>query len=205
MHWILVLVLLSGTDASAGEVYTAVVTHQSGSYSVEVDALIEAPESAVRALLTDYSHLERVHPAVQFSEILAHSGPGAYQVRMVTKACVWFFCRRINQVQTMTEGGDGSITAMADPAQSDLKHGYARIEVWQEQQGIRVLIRSEVEPDFWIPPVIGPWLIMRRLHSEALATVANLERLANAGTLQHNAALQQRVTTGDDAAHADNR
>jgi hypothetical protein len=35
-----------------------------------------------------------------------------------------------------------------------------------------------VEPDFWIPPLIGPWLIKRKLLSETLETVDNLEQLA---------------------------
>jgi hypothetical protein len=196
MRWISVLaVLVASATASAGEVFTALVTHQAGSYTVEVDALVESPEPAVRALLTDFSHLERVHPAVQSSEILAEISPGHYRVRMVTKACVWFFCKRIKQVQTMVEGIDGSITATVDPAQSDLKHGYARIELWQEQLGTRVLIRSEVEPDFWIPPVIGPWFIMRRLRSEALETVYNLERLAHAAILPHNTSRQDSTAT----------
>lgn len=187
---VLLAALVTSATTIAGEVFTALVTHQAGSYTVEIDALVEGAEPAVRALLTDYDHLERVHPAVQSSEILAQISPGNYRVRMVTKACVWFFCKRIKQVQTMVEGIDGSVTAMADPAQSDLKHGYARIELWQEEQGTRVLIRSEVEPDFWIPPVIGPWFIMRRLRSEALETVYNLERMAQPAVLPHNAVLQ---------------
>jgi hypothetical protein len=54
-----------------------------------------------------------------------------------------------------------------------------------------VLIRSAVEPDFWIPPFIGPWLIERKLRSETLETVRNLERLANPAPLPHNAPQDQ--------------
>lgn len=177
---------LSTFGASAGKVYTALVTHQSGSYFVEVDTLANAPEPAVRSLLTDYEHLSRVNPAIESSEILLERKAGDLQVRTVTKACVWFYCKRIHQVQNVIESQDGSITAVVIPEQSDFKHGYARINLWQEPTGTRVLIRSEVQPDFWIPPVIGPWIIKRKLRSEALETVHNLERVAIRETLPHN-------------------
>jgi len=181
-----VCLALCASGAAAGKIYTAAVTHQSGSYFVEVDALVSAPEPAVRRLLTDYDHLSRVNPAIESSEILLERKTGDYQVRTVTRACVWFYCKRIHQVQDVIESQDGSITAVVIPEQSDFKHGYARVNVWREPTGTRVLIRSEVEPDFWIPPIIGPWLIKRKLRSEALETVHNLERVALPAALPHN-------------------
>ncbi len=172
--------------ALAGQVYTALVTHQSGSYFVEVDALVSAPEPAVRRLLTDYDHLSRVNPAIESSEILLERKLGDYRVRTVTVACVWFYCKRIEQVQDVIESQDGTITAIVIPELSDFQHGYARISLWPEPDGTRVLIRSEVRPDFWIPPLIGPWLIKRKLRSEALETVRNLERVAPRPPLAHN-------------------
>lgn len=165
-------------SALAGKVYTAEVTHQSGSYFVEVDALISAPEAKIRSLLTDYNHLSRVNPAIEISEILLERKMGDYMVRTVTEACVWFYCMRVQQVQNVIESQDGSITAIIIPEKSDFQHGYARVNIWSEPDGTRVLFRSEVRPDFWIPPLIGPWLIKRKLKSETLETVQNLERLA---------------------------
>ncbi len=170
----------------AGEVYMASANHQSGVYLVEVDALVNVPEPKVRELLTDYNELGRVNPSIEVSEILKTREPGNYQVRTVTEACVWFYCKRIHQVQDVIEASDGSVTAVVIPALSDFRNGYARLNLWQEPEGTRILIRSEVEPDFWIPPVIGPWLIKRKLRSEALETVDNLERVAVEDTLPHN-------------------
>jgi hypothetical protein len=174
------------SPAMAGEVYMASANHQSGVYLVEVDALVDVPEPRVRELLTDYDDLGRVNPAIEVSEILKTREPGDYQVRTVTEACVWFYCKRIHQVQDVIEATDGSVTATVVPELSDFRNGYARLNLWQETTGTRVLIRSEVEPDFWIPPLIGPWLIKRKLRSEALETVHNLERVALQDELPHN-------------------
>lgn len=177
---------LWGGAGVAGKVYMASANHLGGVYLVEVDALVNVPEPQVRELLTDYNDLGRINPAIEVSEILKTREPGDYQVRTVTEACVWFYCKRIHQVQDVIEASDGSVTATVIPEMSDFRNGYARLNLWQEPGGTRVLIRSEVEPDFWIPPLIGPWLIKRKLRSEALETVHNLERVAQQDALPHN-------------------
>ena len=173
-------------SAAAGQVFMAAVTHHEGNYLVEVDVLVDVPEPTARALLTDYDHLDRINPAIEVSEVLLTRKPGDYRVRTITKACVWFYCKRIHQIQDVIEAHDGSITAVVIPALSDFKQGYARLNMWQEPGGSRIRIRSEVEPDFWIPPLIGPWLIKRKLRSEALETVHNVERVANQAPILHN-------------------
>lgn len=170
----------------AGKVYMAAASHQNGVYLVEVDALVYVPEPQVRELLTDYNDLGKVNQAIEVSEIIKTREPGDYRVRTETEACVWFYCKRIYQVQDVIETYDGTVTATVIPELSDFRNGYARLNLWQETGGTRVLIRSEVEPDFWIPPLIGPWLIKRKLQSEALETVRNLERVAQQEALPHN-------------------
>ncbi|HHH45123.1 MAG TPA: hypothetical protein ENK49_13380 [Gammaproteobacteria bacterium] len=182
----LVAGLLVGVAVHAGQVHVASVSHQSGSYLVEVDTLVQVNEHRARALLTDYSHLERVNPAIEVSEILLTRGPGDYRVRTVTHACIWFYCRRLRQVQDVIESQDGTVTALVVPELSDFRYGYARLNLWQEADGTRILIRAEVEPDFWIPPLIGPWLIKRKLLSETLETVGRLEQLAKTTSVSHN-------------------
>ena len=172
--------------ALGGEVFVASVSHQSGSYLIEVDTLVQMDEPQVRALLTDYNNLGRVNPAIEVSEILLTRRPGDYRVRTVTEACIWFYCMRVHQVQDVIESQDGTVTALIVPEQSDFRYGYARLNLWQEAAGTRILIRSEVEPDFWIPPLIGPWLIKRKLLSETLETAENLEQLAKNPPVSQN-------------------
>lgn len=173
----------------AVKVYAVSASQQGAAYLVEVDALVNVPESRARRLLTDYNHLGRINPDIKRSEILLTRGPGDYRVRTVSEVCVWFYCKRLHQVQDVIEAQDGSVTATVLPGQSDFRYGVAHLNLWQEPGGARVLIRGELEPDFWIPPVIGPWLVKRKLISEALDTVRNLERVAPLEGLPHNGAV----------------
>jgi len=170
--------LLCSAPAAGGTIQNAAVIYQSGSFIVEVDALLDIAESRARAVLTDYQHLERLVAAVEHSEILTTREPGDYRLRTVTRTCLWFYCKRLERVQDVVEAHDGSITAVVIPELSDFSYGSMRVNLWQEVAGTRLLMRSEAAPDVWIPPLLGPWLIKRELRNEAVQIVHNIERVA---------------------------
>ncbi len=148
-------------------------------YRVHVEARLAAPLDAVRALLTDYPHLGRVNPSIKSSVVLPSATPGIERVRLVSEVCVWIYCKRLHQVQDMRQSGAGVLEATVLPDVSDFRYGYARIALRSVPGGTSFSMRGELEPDFWIPPFIGPWLIKRKLLEEARVTVEQLERLAS--------------------------
>lgn len=182
------LIWFCATSAGAAEILAATAGHHGRSYSVRVDAVVGAPQADVRRLLTDYNHLGRINPVIRISEILLQRAPGDQRVRTVSEVCVWIYCRRLRQVQDVSESEDGSLIAVVLPDQSDFRHGTAHVKLWGEPAGTRVLLHGELEPDFWIPPFIGPWLIKRKLLDEALVTIGNLERVVPLPVLPHNSA-----------------
>jgi len=181
-----VLAGLYAAWVSAADVYVATASRENESYRVSVDAVVSAPLADVHSLLTDYDHLGRINPAIQDSEIVLQREPGDLRVRTVTDVCVWIYCKRLRQVQDVTETGDSSIVAIVIPEQSDFSYGYAHLSLWQEAAGTRVRLQGELRPNFWIPPLIGPWLVKRKLIEEALVTIGNLEQVAPLPALTHN-------------------
>lgn len=175
-----VVLLMVAGDAAAGEVLVARAVHDHGLYRVEVDMRLDARPSGVWRLLTDYEHYERINESIRESEVLERRGPTDNRVRTVTEACVYFFCKTLVQVQDVVEVDGHYLAASVLPELSDFRHGVARAYVWEEGGQTRVRILAEVEPDFWIPPLIGPWLITRKLRSEALETIFTVERLSSA-------------------------
>jgi hypothetical protein len=158
---------------------------------------VSTPQADVHRLLTDYKHLGRLNPSIKTSEILLQRAPRDLRVRTLTEACVWIFCKHMLQVQDVTEADDGTLTAVVIPELSDFRYGYARLRVWPEPAGTRVLLNGELEPDFWIPPFIGSWMIKRKLLDEALTTIGNLERVAPLPALPHNSAPPDEPTSAD--------
>ena len=164
--------------ALAGEILDVAVERFDQRYVVEIDARFAASPDRLRALLTDYSHLKRINDSIQRSEVIEVNSPLHHCVLTEADVCVAMFCKHIVQVQDVSVLPDGNILATVRPTRSDFSYGVARWDFWQEPNGTRMRFRSEIEPAFWVPPLIGPWLIQRALHAETLKSVNNLERLA---------------------------
>lgn len=148
-------------------------------YHVLAEATIDGSAAHVRALLTDYENLARVHGSVQRAEPLGTTPAGAERVRIESLHCVLVFCFDVVQVTDFIVEGNGDLVAVIVPEGSDFRHGRFH---WRlaELPGPRVAMRfsGEVEPAFWLPPVIGPWLLGRELESLAGSVARNLARHA---------------------------
>ena len=169
--------VLSAAPVGAGEVLGVNVERFDERYVVEVDARFQASADRLRELLTDFPNLHRINASIRRSEVLEVTSPQQHRVRTEARVCVAMLCRKIVQVQDVKVLPDGNLLATILPAQSDFRYGVARWDFRSEGSATRMLFRSEIEPAFWVPPLIGPWLVRQALQGEAIKTVANVERL----------------------------
>jgi hypothetical protein len=165
--------------AGASEVRKSDVYHQGARYSVHVESTIDAPVASVRAVITDYDHLDRVHHSVLKSKRLGRNADGDRLVRLLMQPCMLFFCFDTVQVTAFRTLPNGDLRAVIDKTHSDFSYG---LMTWQfhsptpETTGI--VFHGEIEPSFWLPPIIGPWLLESTLLTTATDIVDNLELLA---------------------------
>jgi len=178
--WLLPLGLALAAPATAATVLATEVTHRAGRYTVHFEVRLDADAAAVRRLLTDYDHLERLSRVVERSEQLAPDDDGRPRVRVTMRSCVLFFCRTVRKVETIEEQPDGRLVAVADPAQSDYRYSRAEWRIVPEDAGTRLDYRAEHEPAFFVPPFIGPWLVKGRIRRELDLLAERLEQLAPA-------------------------
>jgi len=160
----------------ASEAVETNVTHDAGVYTLTLDAGIDAPLNNVRDMLTAYDHLERVNPAVKESSVMYTFGPRSHRVYTRIEACVAFFCKRLLQVWDVKETPGGDIMATIVPEASNFKSGHAYWILREVNGKTRLHFTTVIEPSFWVPPLIGPWLIRNTLRREALESIENLER-----------------------------
>lgn len=190
-QFFIICCLLTGFAGVAGgaQVLHAQLTRQHGIYQVDIRARIQAPVAAVRRIVTDYEHLTRLNPAIQSSKVLAVYGPRRSRVRTVTRACVLFFCKEIVQVQNVAVRPDGDVVARTVPALSDFKFAVARWRLSRQGRSTVMDFSARFAPDFWVPPLIGPWLIRRKLSDEMVQTAQRIEQIAGSAP-QAGAAVQ---------------
>ena len=162
----------------AGEVLESYVGSEGEHFLVHIDMLIDAHPEQVRALLTDYAHLDRLSPSITGSALLFSNTPH-YRVRVTTDGCVFFYCRQLVQVQDVTELKNGYILVKVLPEMSDFNYSQNLWRIRMEDGRTRVTYSSDLVPGFWVPPIVGTAIFQHKLLEESHQVIENLERLAN--------------------------
>jgi hypothetical protein len=172
---ILAGLLLIPVIVIAGEILDSAVTLEDGVYAIRVDARINASPEAVYRFITDYEHLSSINPSIHESHIIYTYSPARHRVRTVIRACILFFCRSVLQVQDIEQQGGTRLTADFVPEQSDFRQGRAEWVLTGSGSTTTMHFSAELEPAFWVPPIIGPWLFRHKVTRELLASAAYME------------------------------
>lgn len=175
-----VVLLLMPAGSLAGSVLESTVDYDGDIFEMSVVALIDAPPEQVLNALTNYQHLSRVNPDIIESEILLVYSPTRHRVRSLLKTCILFFCKRIRQVQDITQVSDRVIEAVNLPEDSDFVYGTMRWELAVQGDATRMRFDAQFKPAFWMPPLIGPWLVKQKLAREITVSTFMIEASARA-------------------------
>lgn len=159
----------------AGGVLDSSVSYDAGVYSLSIEARIDAPAAMVYRLITDYDHLQDINPAIRESRILRADSPEKYRIRVVTRVCVLFYCRDVTQSQDMVQSPGYLLEANILPEISDFRRGRAQWRLTAEGDSTLMQFRAELVPDFFMPPLIGPWLIRREMANQITEIVMIIE------------------------------
>jgi len=177
---VLIVVVAGVIQVKAGEVKEASVTYEKGVYRLVFNVVIDAELNKVRTIVTDYPHLYQLSQMLTQSTLMDTPKDQPPRRLLVAHVCWLIFCREIRAVEDIETANDVINTRLV-PEQCDFKSGSTR---WQlsalAERSSRIEFTSDLQPDFWIPPVIGPLLVKRRLMKEALLLIDNIETVASA-------------------------
>jgi hypothetical protein len=159
----------------AGAVLDAGVSEDEGVYALSIEARIDAPVAVVYGLITDYDHLQAINPAIRESRILRTFSPSKCRIHTVTRVCVLFYCRDVAQTQDMVQSPGYVIVADILPQESDFRSGRAHWRLSAEGAATRLRFHAEIVPDFFLPPLIGQWLMRREMVNQMTEIVRLIE------------------------------
>ena len=154
------------------------INEQSGVYRIKVVALIAAPISYVRYVLTDYKHIYRLNPSIIESEVLEQYDDGSVSVRTKVIGCAAYFCEELDRVEKVRILPSGDLHAEIIPELSQFKSGQTHWHIKPLGDYCEVTYLSDMEPDIFIPPVIGKFLIKKSIREEMQISFANLEKIS---------------------------
>lgn len=163
----------------AAEVRAITVSHRDDAFTIEFEAVVDAPAQQVYAVLADYANLGKLNPVITAINVEAAPTGRGERVRSVIKTCVWFFCTQIVQVEDVMESDANTISARIVPGVGDFESGSFLWRVTDEGPRTRLHYEATRVAAFWIPPLIGPWAIKRTLREQLESSIVVLERLAN--------------------------
>ncbi len=183
-------VFLFVNSATAAEVITSFVDEDDDHYIIRVDMRVNAELADVYKHLMDLKNIHKLNDTI-ISSIVRYSKGKIHEVEVSTSGCVLFFCSNQVQYQKVNELGNGYIMIHLDPKKSDFTSGQILWQVIAEKNKTRVVFSADFEPDFWVPPLIGPWILTDIFLKESLQTITQLEKLAQASKFTRELKKQQ--------------
>jgi hypothetical protein len=169
--------------ASPGPVLRLVeVSHDAGTnvYHLHSVADFSATPEAVFSVLSDYTQVTRISGLIVESGVLDEPAEnGDLRVFTTVEGCLLLFCRSVDRVEQLRLTPFREIVAEVEPELSDVHFGRSRWELSPlPGGGTRVDFQTRMTPGFWVPPVIGPPVIKRRLAREGREAVEQIEVMA---------------------------
>jgi hypothetical protein len=149
------------------------IEKQDRAYEIRMSFDVQANPYRVRSVITDYRNPARLSSAVREREIISQTG-GVTRIGTELRGCVVFFCRTITLVQDVTESDD-SVRADVVPDGGDFRSGYLLWSIVGAEGGrSHVVFEAVMEPGFFVPPIIGGFLVRSALEKHVTEIARNL-------------------------------
>jgi len=178
--WRLIAVtfLLLAAGADAADLRKVTVEKDEKRYRLTSETRFDASTQDLYRVLTDYDLF------TQFSSVYVETrneepgtnGKPRYFTRM--EGCIMLFCKSFVRIGELTLSPEKEIVALADPEHSDFNYSRERWTLRPDGDGTLLIYDFELEPAFWVPPVIGPFIMKRVLRKGGTDAVDRIEALA---------------------------
>ena len=182
-HCLLALCLgLWATALAAAEIRSFSMERDSERYHVVSETFIDAPVAAVYDVLVDYDHYDRISSIFEESRYLERNSDGSGVVYTKAHGCIVFFCTTVERVERLEVVPDAEIVATVIPERSNARYARTQWRLEPENGGTLLRYELEMEPEFWVPPLIGPPLVKRALKAGGARAATRVENLARQGS-----------------------
>jgi len=169
--------LLFNFNAQASQIISSSAAYENDRFIINITAIVDASPKNVFALLTDYENLTQISPKIIKSKIIQKDSDVTI-VRTTAKGCVWLFCREVNNTQIVTFSQNKSIQSLTIVDQSDLEFGKMLWNIKEVESGTQIDYYAELDPKFFVPPIIGSYFIKNSMLKEATEFVDSVEKIA---------------------------
>jgi len=174
----IIALLLAGGRTGAADLRYIEVDRDDDLYTLRSVTWFAASVESLYEVLTDYDLFTKFSSAIVESRNLGPNNEGRPEFFTRMEGCVLLFCKSFIRVGHLRLQPNSEIVAITDPERSDFKRATEHWQLRTEEGGTLLIYEFEMVPDFWIPPVIGPYYLKRALMEGGAHAVDRIEALA---------------------------
>lgn len=164
--------------ACAFETERVATAYEEKHFRCEIIATLDAPASAVEAVLRDYEAYPQLDPRILQARVLARPTPNTALLETRVRACFGPFCRTVRRVEEVTEA-PAELSAITDPERSDVRFGETHTSIEAvDATRTRIVYRTSIVPDFWVPALGGRRWMLETMESASVTLFRNVEARA---------------------------
>lgn len=163
----------------ANDIAELEVTEEEGTYHIKATVVLHAPADYVRSVLMDFVHIYRLNPSIIESEVLTSPDDHTARVRTKVLGCIASYCEELERIEEVRMLATGDIQAEIMPDSGQFISGITLWQIHPMGEHTRLTYHSEMEPGFFIPPVIGSYILKSKLREELTTSFARLEKIAS--------------------------
>lgn len=172
-------ILLTWSMAVGGaELRDVVVEKSDERYKLRSETFLAADRESLYRILTDYDQFTKFTSTFAEARNVEPDKQGRPRFYTRMEGCVLLFCKSYIRAGHLELTPTSDIIAIVDPELSNFKYARERWQLIPDGDGTLLIYTFEMEPDFWIPPLIGPYVVKRTLRNGGNDAVDRIEALA---------------------------
>ncbi len=178
--FLLLAMLLAPAFAGAAELKSVTVDRVDGHYVMRSEVWFATDVEQLYEVLLDYDLSTRFSSVVVEARNVAPDEQGRPQFYSRMKACLLFFCMDFERTGYVETEANEFITATVDPEVSDFHYSKEAWHFTQDGDGTMLVYDVDIKPKFWVPPIIGPYYLKKKLKSSSSNAINRIEAIAQA-------------------------
>lgn len=176
-----IAITLIGASASTATLDSLDVDRKGDVYSLVAETYLNASPESISRVLLDYERFGRISNVYKEYGYLDPLPDGTPVVFTRMEGCLLkVFCKSMTRVEKLEVASPDHIRTVTLPDRSDFKRSTSEWSLEPEADGTRMTYTLEMEPDFFVPPVVGPMLLKRTLKQDGGKVIDRIEDLAQA-------------------------
>jgi Polyketide cyclase / dehydrase and lipid transport len=170
--------LLLAAGLHAAELRSVEVSRVDDRYRLTSEVWFDTDIDAIFAVFLDYDLAARFTSFIVEARNLEPGENGQRRFYIRNHGCVWFFCRAFERTGHVEHKQRSFIRSTAEPELSDFVFSLEEWRFQPEGRGTLVAYDFEFETKFWIPPLIGPFVLQRKLERDSADAIHRIEAIA---------------------------